>query len=216
MSDTEIDQGTREWIEDVLACLDMVEWDRFVRGSAPDLGRYIEVYGWIERETDAYKDFIVIRFFPNTDDRIIGYTTSSDRYTTEIHRRIYGTGPDDHNPCQRVEHAFDIDNAIQLHDDASLGEFITDGGTSSTGTDHDGRTDGGEEPASPPRPAFYAELAYHRNAAAEQSNSLGVFEAPALIATGLVLSPIIAVAVIVGHCRTKRALRRAKTEGDDA
>ncbi len=52
-------------IEDILGRLDMVEWDRFVEGDDPDAhGKYINVYGWIERDEDEYKDFVLVRFLP--------------------------------------------------------------------------------------------------------------------------------------------------------
>lgn len=108
-----IPHSTREWIESVLARLDMVEWDRFVVGDDHNLaGHYVEVYGWIDRTEDEYKDFVTARFW--TGDKLIEFTTSSDRYTQEIHRRIYGDDPPEHNPCQRVEHTFGVPNAVEL------------------------------------------------------------------------------------------------------
>lgn len=110
----------REWVEEILDRLNMVEWDRFVVGDDPNIGAYIEVYGWIERDQDDYKDFVLVTFYPETEDRILGFTTSSDRYTEEIHRRIFGEDPDGHNPCRRVEHVFDVENAIELGKQATL------------------------------------------------------------------------------------------------
>jgi len=108
-------EGSRDWVENVLSRLHMVEWDRFVVGEENNLvGAYIKVYGWIDREDDAYKDFVIVQFWPNTEDNIVGYTTSSDEYTEDIYRLIYGSEPDDHNPCQRVEDTFDISNAVHL------------------------------------------------------------------------------------------------------
>lgn len=131
MSD-ELEQSTLEWVERTLSRLDMVEWDRFVVGNDPNLaGRYVQVYGWITRETDDYKDFVLVRFYPGTEENLYGFTTSSDRHTEEIHRRMYGEDLDDHNPCQRVEHTFDVDNAVELGEQTTL----TDGGPSGTGVD---------------------------------------------------------------------------------
>lgn len=55
-----------------------------------------------------------------------------------------------------------------------------------------------------------AELEYHREVNDEQSNHLGRLEIPALILAGLLLSPIIAVAVVSSHIKTKRDIRRAR------
>lgn len=104
-----------DWIEEILERLDMVMWDRFTVGYEESLGKFYTVYGWIEREEDEYKDFVLCRFFPETEDNITGFTTSSDEYTHEIHRRIFGDDVgDEHNDCRRVEHTFDIENAIEL------------------------------------------------------------------------------------------------------
>ncbi len=53
----------------------------------------------------------------------MGFTTSSDEWTEEIHERMFGDRPDEHNECQRVEHAFDIPNAVELHENAAITEF---------------------------------------------------------------------------------------------
>jgi hypothetical protein len=122
----EITPDTRAWVEEILARLEMVAWDRYVTGVDPNLGTYLNVYGWIDRKGDDYKDFVLVRFFPETEDNVVGFTTSSDQYSEAIHRLIYDADPDDHNPCRRVEHAFDVPNAIEL--DTEDGELIADGG----------------------------------------------------------------------------------------
>lgn len=112
---SQFEPATREMIEDLLSRLDMVDWDRFVTGEDYHGDRYVNVYGWIDRETDEYKDFVLLRCWPGLGENgIIGFTTSSDRHTKEIHRRLFGEKPDDHNDCQRVEHTFDVENAIEL------------------------------------------------------------------------------------------------------
>jgi len=120
-----IERDVREIIEDVLSRLDMVEWDRFVDGIDPNtVGRHINVYGWIER-TDEYKDFVLVRFMPDYDPTLIEFTTSSDQYTEEIHRLIYGEKPEQHNSCKRIENEFDVSNVIEINKTVTLG---TDGG----------------------------------------------------------------------------------------
>lgn len=110
-----IDRETIELIEDILSRLDMVSWDRFVNASDPNtIGDYVNVYGWVDRDTDEYKDFVLVRFMPDYNPTLIAFTTSSDRYTEEIYRRIYGEEPEEHVDCQRVEDHFDVPNAIRL------------------------------------------------------------------------------------------------------
>lgn len=102
-----------EWLGTILERLDMVEWDRFTHGE-DYRGEVYSVYGWIERD-DSYKDFVVLRAWPNTEGNDVGYITSSAEYTEEIYRRIYGEEPegDDHGECMRVEHSFRIPNAVR-------------------------------------------------------------------------------------------------------
>ena len=131
MTEDGMERATREWIEETLERLDMVEWDRFVVGEDPNAyGRYIEVYGWIDRP-DEYKDFVLLTFYPDNEEQLYGFTTSSDRYTKEIYRRMFGSDADDHNDCQRVEYTFNVGNAIELGEQTTL----TDGGRS-IGTDN--------------------------------------------------------------------------------
>jgi len=117
----------QEWIAAHLAAVDCAEWDRFTVG---DWGgdQSVSVYGWIDRE-DAYKDFVLVIFWPESET--LYYTTSSDEYTNQIHQTLFDEEPDKHNDCRRVEHTFDVENCVQLHEDASLGDFdkfVTDGG----------------------------------------------------------------------------------------
>jgi hypothetical protein len=99
-----------DWIQDELKALQFVEWDRFVTGEWSEGVDYVTVYGWIDRD-DAYKDFVVVTFW---DDRGRWFTTSSDEYTVEIHQSLFDESPDKHNDCQRIEHATDIGNVVEL------------------------------------------------------------------------------------------------------
>lgn len=118
----------RDWIAEHLEMVPVVEWDRFVVGER-DGYQYVDVYGWIEREEDEYKDFVWVRFWPSNET--IDYTTSSDTYSEYLTAEWFGEDAlDGHNECRRVEHAFDIENAIELHDDQSLDAY-TDGGIKS-------------------------------------------------------------------------------------
>ena len=119
--DTEVPQ--KDWIESLLESLGMVEWDRFVRAEDDGLGVYFDIYGWIDREEDAYKDFILLRVFPETDENMRMFTTSSDRYHAEINEILFGESAET-NHCQRVEHTFEVPNVVELDER----EVATDGG----------------------------------------------------------------------------------------
>lgn len=115
----------REWIAGLLEQAEFVDWDRFVVATLDDGRQYVDVYGWIDREDD-YKDFVWTRFWPDNDQRIMDYTTSSDEYSEELTRIWFGEeAVEDHNECRRVEHAFDIGNVIELGEQQTL---VTDGG----------------------------------------------------------------------------------------
>jgi len=112
----------REWIGGLLERLQFVEWDRFTVGEM-DGYQYVDVYGWIERDDD-YKDFVWTRFWPNTET--VEYTTSSDEYSEKIQIEWFGKDSlDNHNSCRRVEHGFEISNAVELTEQATL---TSDGG----------------------------------------------------------------------------------------
>ena len=113
----------KNWIENILGSLEMVQWDRFVQAEDDALGVYFDIYGWIQREEDAYKDFILLRAFPETDENLRMFTTSSDRYHDEINEILFGdTGESNH--CQRVEHTFEVPNVVEIDEP----ELATDGG----------------------------------------------------------------------------------------
>jgi hypothetical protein len=109
----QIPDGSQEWIEERIERCGFVEWDRFTRGEDPDDdkdGLVITVYGWIERPDDEYKDFVVAEFWTARD--IVGFTTSSAQYSRRLHELLTGATPDEHEECHRVEHTFEIENAI--------------------------------------------------------------------------------------------------------
>jgi hypothetical protein len=108
-----------DWIGDRLEEVPIVEWDRFVVGER-DGFQYVDVYGWTDRKEDEYKDFVWTRFWPANNS--FEFTTSSDRFSEYLHAEWFGEDDlDDHNECRRVEHAFDIENALELQENASLG-----------------------------------------------------------------------------------------------
>lgn len=92
-------------VASVLNSLEMVRWDRCVKREATaDNPTRVTAYGWIDRDQDAYKDFVVIFF---SDHRPIGYTTSSAKWSAEISRRLFGESQSaGHRECERIEDVF--------------------------------------------------------------------------------------------------------------
>ena len=98
------DMKQQEWITDKLEKLDFVEWDRYFHVKTG-----LVFYGWITREQDPYKDFVVLEL--NTRQNIVvRYDTSSEQYTEEIADRL----DLNHSECIRVEDTFKIPNMIEL------------------------------------------------------------------------------------------------------
>lgn len=98
----------REWIEKVLESLPFVKWDRFIAKLA---FKEIIVYGWIDRDKDAYKDFIVLKM--NTHRKTVSYVTSTVEWHGAIEQRLFRRS----NPpkCVRVEEYFKVENSIKLN-----------------------------------------------------------------------------------------------------
>ncbi len=89
----------------MLESFDFVMWDRFTIDYER---RCLNVYGWIDREKDSYKDFLTLKIFP--DRKKIGYVTSALRYHDRI-AEILDTKP---KACLRVERYFPIKNVVRL------------------------------------------------------------------------------------------------------
>lgn len=95
----------KPWIESILKQLDFVDWDRYY-----DFGPNLAFYGWIDRDQDDYKDFLVVIL--DHENRLIrGFHTSSAEHTEEI-ADILGLN---HSPCRRVEDKLEIDNVVELN-----------------------------------------------------------------------------------------------------
>jgi len=120
-----IPETAKEWVEGKLAKCTFVKWDRFVLAEDPEQdGLVITVYGWIDRQ-DEYKDFVTVEFWTARDT--VDFTTSSEQYTERLHRLLIGEDLDSHNECRRVEHTFNVPNAVTLHEDQSLDAYTEDG-----------------------------------------------------------------------------------------
>lgn len=110
----------KPWIESILSELDFVEWDRYY-----SFGQSLAFYGWIDRDKDDYKDFVVV-ILDNENRLIRGFHTSSAKYSEKIGETL----DINHSPCQRVEDNLSIDNIIELGD----AEDILEGRTSDVET----------------------------------------------------------------------------------
>lgn len=112
MSSQNSDVINRGWVEQMLSQPEFVEWDRFTQATVGGEQR-LDVYGWIEREHDEYKDFVLLCLWP--EDREFEFTTSSARYSDDLYRLWRDADdPEDHYTCQRVENNFGINNATTL------------------------------------------------------------------------------------------------------
>lgn len=104
--------NNRRWMERKLRSVRFVEWDRFTicdwNGE-----QSVSVYGWIDRE-DAYKDFVLVIFWPESESHY--HTTSSAERTEDLYRALVGDDLDEHNECHRVEHTFNVSNAIEVQE----------------------------------------------------------------------------------------------------
>lgn len=101
-------------IEHALAPLKHVTWDRFTADRD-----HWTIYGWIDRENDAYKDFIVVEFDFDEDMSGYGYSfvTSSTKYSEYFHEALEIDA--EHSPCNRAEMVFHQLNTIKLNKTAS-------------------------------------------------------------------------------------------------
>lgn len=94
------------WIEEILKEFSFVNWDRFTRHK-----KYLCVYGWIEREKDSYKDFIVVIFLSKEKKyKVISTSTllHHDDIAKLVHEKMV--------TCERVEDNFLIKNCVKLKD----------------------------------------------------------------------------------------------------
>ena len=96
-------------IEEQLRRLPFVSWDRFAFE-----GETIAIFGWIARDTDAYKDFVLLEMHAGTGD-VERVTTSSAKYSKEIADIMLGEG-NNHTDCIRAEDWFDVPNIIKLRE----------------------------------------------------------------------------------------------------
>jgi len=104
-------------VEDVMTDLPFVDWDRGI-DWVYEGRKCVKIYGWIEREKDQYKDFVIVGIYENedTEDAEVEFLgTSSEKYSEEIFKRLLpDVDLDEHNECFRLEDRFDAENVIEL------------------------------------------------------------------------------------------------------
>jgi len=111
--------------EDVMTDLPFVQWDRG-REWIHENRKCMSIYGWIEREKDDYKDFVLIGIYENKDTRdakleFLG--TSSAKYSSKIHEILFPDADEnEHNECFRLEDRFDAENIIRKSKQVKLGQ----------------------------------------------------------------------------------------------
>lgn len=97
---------TRRWVAKVLAKFPFITWDRYVYNKEIEA---MAAYGWIKREGDAYMDFVAVNFDVKLQTSQL-IATSSAKYSNELAQAF---GNDGHVACQRIEHAFKIENCVK-------------------------------------------------------------------------------------------------------
>lgn len=106
-------------VEDVMTDLPFVDWDRGIDWIYEGR-KCLNMYGWIERENDQYKDFVLVGVYEEEDEDeadIVFHGTSSEKYSEEIHKRLFPEDDlDTHNECFRLEDRFDVKNLVKLQD----------------------------------------------------------------------------------------------------
>lgn len=92
-------------MKEVIELLPFVNWDRFTADDGETT-----MYGWIDRDTDLYKDFVVV--FLYLEDAT-GFVTSSAKYSDEIAKIL--NLDDGHLECRRIENVVpELPNVIKI------------------------------------------------------------------------------------------------------
>ena len=110
-------------VEDVMTDLPFVRWDRAVEW-VHERRKCLNIFGWIEREKDSYKDFVLIGIYEIEDKEeadVQFHGTSSKKYSKEIHKRLFPNkdAEEMHNDCFRLEKNFDVENLIEIQEDTN-------------------------------------------------------------------------------------------------
>lgn len=100
------------YLEARMRLLPFVQWDRYTFSDAT-----WQVYGWVDREKDSYKDFVVFIYgIEKVGDQqyiTFRYVTSSAEHSEEI-AELLKMGGKQHAVCKRVEDISKLENVIRL------------------------------------------------------------------------------------------------------
>ena len=87
-------------IKEILDRFDFVKWDRVIPWS---VGGGIDVYGWIERQKDCYKDFVILSIVQLDNGWFIHECfTSSAKYSKKINE-LSGFSIEEHIKCIKID-----------------------------------------------------------------------------------------------------------------
>jgi hypothetical protein len=103
-----MDEKQRVWCLKQLDKLPYVKWDRYFYVEAQE--EVITVFGWIDREKDAYKDFVVIQLEPSMYG-VYFLATSSSKYTADIAEKLES----EHSTCLPISKLKRGDGADSSH-----------------------------------------------------------------------------------------------------
>ena len=108
--------GLSEWCEKSLAEFKFVRWDRLTFTKKPGGPHMITCYGWIDRKSDTYKDFVVLHLVLESREVVYGISSSAERdpEIAELCARLSSVKSYGMKKCTRVEDVFAIPNMIKL------------------------------------------------------------------------------------------------------
>jgi len=105
------------WCESVLREFPYVNWDRLICTKTAEGPHLITCYGWIDREQDSYKDFVVLTLVLDTKTAMHSISSSA-KYSDAITDRcaeLAGYSQALHKQCIRVEDLFEIPNMVKIN-----------------------------------------------------------------------------------------------------
>jgi hypothetical protein len=111
-----LNPGLREWCEKALSSFDFVRWDRFICTKTRNGPHVVTCYGWIDRKTDSYKDFLVVSLVLDSREALYSISSSAENNDriSELCARLSGFEKSANKQCIRVEDCFSIPNMVKI------------------------------------------------------------------------------------------------------
>jgi len=94
----------KDWIEKTLKDFSFCKWDRYIPKYP-----FICFYGWMDRDKNNYKDFLVLVLDIRKRKPFFSVTSS-----LKYHKKISKILNIEHMDCKRVETYFNLENVIRL------------------------------------------------------------------------------------------------------